>query len=340
MPRLRNLTFACAAAATSTWLGTARADCAGPISPCIDANAAHWAPGSSFVGLDSAPLRQPGAYTLLLGGEWLQRPWTLHVDSPDPDGREVRVVNERLDVTLATRVGVSRSVELGFALPFVAHQTGSGVEGVTAQNASPLVSSTVRDPRFEIGYGLEAGGERPLWTLRGNLGAVFPLGDSAASAGGSGLTFEPSLGGVLHFGRLTAATLVGLRLRPSVAVADVRYGNQLEARLGLGLRVLEKPGLNLGLEASMLPTLAEQPAFRNADGSAVTNTSFVPAEWLATVAISPMQNLRIVAGFGGGLPLSTQTVVDADGTSHTESYLGLTSPRFRALFGIEVETSP
>src|SRR5262245_19740064 len=123
------------------------------VSPCFDADAL-WLPtgATHFSTLASARPLEPSAATLLFAAGLAVQPVLLEVPSPDPEGREVHVVDATTTLTLGVGFGLGHGFSARAELPFVPYQNGAGTEGVTSQQAPPLESAAVRDPRFGVAW--------------------------------------------------------------------------------------------------------------------------------------------------------------------------------------------
>lgn len=318
------------------------ADCdpASGISTCFDANNLWPSAGPTrFAGIAAAaPARERAlAFALLLS--YLDRPVQLSAPSPDPEGREVAVVRDAVDLSMAWAYGLGRGVELDVASAIVLHQRGAGAEGVTSQSGPPLGSVAVRDPRLGVGYALPWPALDPHAALKARLELALPLGDERLYAGAGAFTLAPSVVTSFRHGALHGAGEVGARLRRSVPFATARVGSQLLTALGGGVDVLGE-ALSFELEAYLLPTLVSQPGRDNA-ASRVKDGLLVPSEWLASIRSVPTSDrgFSLALGGGTGLPLSSETRLTSAGES-SESFAGVTTPRFRLFFAVRYEPTP
>jgi hypothetical protein len=293
----------------------AEAECDPPsgISTCVDSNPL-WLPAGRprFVSIpDVAPASSIG-----LGFSYASRPIVLIAPSPDPEGREIRVVDDLLDATLLFSHIVGRELELSLAAPFVLYQSGAGPEAVTSQRGAPLSRNAVRDPR--LGAKLKLAEDRKLGLgIAARADVTLPLGEEHLYAGEDSFVLAPSAGASHRAGRLFSAAEVGLRLRESARVADTRLGSELLLSAGAGVDVFERERLSFAVEAYVRPSLVTQPG----------GSTLIPAEWLGSIRTAPLSDrgwLFQLAG-GTGLPLSS---------SEADTFFGLTTPRFRLLLAI------
>src|SRR5262249_27749710 len=161
------------------------------------------------------------------------------------------------------------------------------------------------------------------------------LGDEEIYAGERGFVGAPSVALGMHRGRIFGAAEIGARLRRSVPFATARIGSQLMSSIGFGVDVLDNELLSLGAEAYVLPSLVSQPT-REATTETVRDGILIPSEWLAWIRTAPLAEkaLSLQLGGGTGIPLSSDVHESADGTTRTEHFAGVTTPRFRFLFAL------
>ncbi len=324
--------------ALATFAPTATADQCAPesgLSSCIDSNSLWMTPeGGRFIAIPHARILAPERFTFGVGASYLSRPIVLQAPSPDPEGREVRVVDDAVDATLLWAYGVTRRLELGTALPMALYQTGSGVAGITSQSAAPIARTAARDPRIGASYSLV---QRQLSETLGvaakaRLELSLPLGDKAYFAGDRSFVVAPGVVSSVELGRFYAAGSLGLRLRRTADFAGARVGSQLSGAVGAGVDILPRRLLSFSAEAWILPTLASQD-HTLPDGTRIQDGVLAPSEWLASVGSSPLASgeLTLQAGGGMAIPLSGERRVAPDGKTSTKHFAGLTTPRFRVV---------
>jgi hypothetical protein len=297
------------------------------VSPCFDADAL-WIPtrATHFSTLRSARPFAPKASTLLFATGLALEPVTLVVPAPAAEGREVHVVRATTTVTLGVGFGLGGGLGAYAELPFVPYQEGTGVEGVTSQQAPPLGSAAVRDPRFGVdwtAFGRQA--DEPL-ALAARFELAPPLGDEALLAGARSVTFVPGVTVEAIADRVAVAADASLRLRSAVDFGSVRKGSEAVLGLGASVRLLASPLVRLGVEAWLRPGLAGAPP--GTDSEALD----LPAEWLASsvFAWDPDSAFSLAVAGGSGLPLSKGPST----AGGTESYAGVTAPSFRATIAL------
>jgi hypothetical protein len=312
---------------------------AGAGSPCIDADAL-WLPAAPtrLLGVPNArtlPARRISS-GLALG--YLSRPIVVRASSPAPGGREVPVVRDAFIATWMWATGIGLGTEVTGELPLTLHQDGSGAAALVSQHAEPLPTTALRDPKLGIGVDvLElpprslGGGLGPL-TARLDLGVALPLGQKDRLAGSRSGVLAPEGTSTLRFGRGFTAASVGLRWRGPTRLGGARFGTAAQAKIGIGVDVLEHEHLTASIEAWALPELGSQTR-RLPDGSRIRAT-LVPAEWLLSLRSVPMaeRGLSLQLGGGAALPLSQERRHDAAGVATQKTFSGMTSCAFRLVF--------
>ncbi|HVR19749.1 MAG TPA: hypothetical protein VMS65_08635 [Polyangiaceae bacterium] len=295
------------------------------VSPCFDADAL-WLPtgATHFSTLPSARPFATDASTLLFGAGLALEPVLLVVPSPDLAGRTVHVVNTTTTVTLGVGFGLGAGFGWHAELPFVPYQNGTGVEGVTAQQAPPLGSAAVRDPR--IGIAWTALGRHALdpVALAAHFELVPPLGDETLLAGARGTTFAPGVTFEGEIDRFAFGADASLRLRSAVDFGSVTKGSEAVLGAGASFGLLASPRLRVGVEAWVRPGLAGAPP-----GSDALD---LPAEWLfsSVFAWDSEGPFSLAAAGGSSLPVSN----GPSPSGGTESFAGVTAPSFRALLAL------
>ncbi len=302
-------------------------DSSASVSPCFDADAL-WLPtgATHFATLPSARPLAEGAATLLLGAGLALEPAMLSAPSPDPEGREIHVVETTTTVTIGVGFGLGYGLGVTAELGFVPYQQGAGVEAVTAQQAPPLASAAVRDPRLSLSYtALGRNPDDPL-AVSARLGLAPPFGDETLLAGAAGPTFVPALTLEAETGLFVFGADLGLRLRRAVDFGTVRKGSEGVFGAASAVRVLSSPELLFGIEAWLRPGLSGSPPGTDPDALDL------PAEWLASTVFAwdPKGPFSLTAAGGSGLPLSKGPT----GSGESESFAGVTAPSFRALLAL------
>lgn len=335
VPRAACLLAGLAVSLRAAVAGAAECDPPSGLGPCLDAEALWFAPGAArFVGVPGAETVRSRAFATGIGATWLLRPVVVTAASPDPDGREVRVVEHLVDLSLLLAYGASDRLELDLAFPIGLRQTGAGAGGLTSQDAPPLARSVVRDPRVGAAWALVRRRTGSFWALAGRLELSLPLGDEGELSGDAGPVVSPVLALDVERGAFFGASALGARLRRTSELAGARLGSQLVAQLGLGCEILG-PALSLGAEAWVLPVLASQDRTLP-DGTRVADALLVPAEWMASLRSMPLASgdLGLQLGAGAGLPLSTERRIAPDGTDRVERFAGITSPAVRVALAV------
>ena len=287
------------------------------ISTCINSDSLWHVPeASGFVSVPQARRGNPGGLSTALALGFITRPIVLNAPSSDPEGRDIEVVKDALDLNLLLAYDVTRELSLSIATPMVLYQRGTGAEGVTSQRGTAPPTSAVRDPKIYASYALPLPRdlEQAGLGLRARLGLSLPLGDSHLYAGERGLVAAPSLVFEAVLGAVTLGSELGLRLREKTRLANVALGSQIWASLGARVQIV-KP-LQLAAEAWLAPGLSEQPG----------GGTWVTSEWLASANFSPLcaPELSLKLGGGTGIPLAQ--------SPGGKTIAGLTSPGFRGVF--------
>lgn len=299
-----------------------------PYSTCVPSNQ-QWlaAAPSPFAALPQAQVLAGARLSLALAGIYQYQPLQLEAPSPDPDGRSVALVEHVIDSQLLLAAGLGYGFEFTSALRLVAQQEGSGIGAARSRSESSLASSAIRDPLFGVAYALiaaEPSGRRYALKLRSDFS--LPLGDTESFASEPGSVVAPALTFEWRAGRVSVAGDVGLRLRPSATLADIRYGNQLSLGTGVSIAAVERT-LFVAAEATALPGLESAPA--TPDGA---EARWIPAEWALTLSLHWSEVYSLLASGGGGLPFSSRS-------DREDSFVGLGAPQVRALVMLRV-TSP
>jgi hypothetical protein len=313
---------------------SARADCQPPTrqSPCFDADEL-WIPAAPtrFIGI--APGRALAAHTWTFGVDatYLSRPVVLRTASPDPNGRDVRVVDDVVDLALAAAYAPVPHLELTAIVPAALYRSGTGLVGVTSQNGPTLPVAALRDVRLGVAHDLlpnPSSKERPDVGLATRLDVALPTGEQSSFAGERGPIVAPSLSLDFRSGIFFAGAQAGARFRRPVQIGGARLGTQIVSALGVGVNVLGEDRLAVALEGWLLPTLLSQRRTLP-DGTAIIGGELIPTEWMVS-ARTRLDEVVLALGLGSAIPWSTETRRATDGEESTTHFAGVTSPRFRA----------
>jgi OOP family OmpA-OmpF porin len=316
---------------------SAATDCSGVLSPCINDDTLwpHAGP-SLFEAIGDTDTVAGGQLGFGLVSTYLSRPIVLHVKSPGGGGSDQYVVNDQVNGAFLWSYGVTDRFELDVALPLTFGQSGAGLSPVTGGDG--LRDTAQRDMRFGFAYAIvprlrvdpdlasgSALARHDAWGLAARLDVSAPTGDQSQFAGEHSAVFAPTLAADYRRGRWFFGAEVGARVRPTVQLLQARVGSQIEAALGVGLRVLPRELLSAQIEAWALPALVRQADItRSGDvyASQPNSAALVPAEWQLSARTAPVRggDLSIQIGGGGAMPLS--------GDSAT------TAPRFRFMLGV------
>jgi OmpA-OmpF porin, OOP family len=304
--------------------GKAWEDCpSGRYTSCLDANALWLRPGNSeFVSIAGPALSDRATVDVRTGASLIERPLALELAAPDADGRELGLVERAIDQHLLLAFKLSPRLELGLATSTVLRQKGSGPGAIRSQAGASLPATAVRDPRLGLGLTLL---DVPGVALSLRADVALPFGDRDAYASAGSLTAAPSATGRVEVGRVAFGAELGARLRPSVELGNVRQGSQLYAALGLSVALARE--FRLGAELFALPGLIDSTSARARELGLFVRS--VPAEWLASARWSPLPAFNATLAGGSGLPFSSERR-----GANSESFLGPTSPAFRALIDL------
>jgi hypothetical protein len=299
-------------------------------STCFDADTL-WVPASptAFVGIPGASALPARSFALTADASYLSRPVVLSTLSPDPNGRDVRVVDDVVDATISGAYAPVRHLELTIALPMAVYRTGTGLSGVTTQSGPGLEGTALRDIRI--------GAAHDIVTLRPQgfridiataLVLSLPTGDASEFAGAREPVTSPGLSFSLRKGVFFAGADAGARIRRPVSIGGARLGTEIVSMLGAGIDALDRERLALAVEAWLYPTfLSQEQTFR--DGVRVTEGTLVPAEWMLS-ARTRLGDVTLVGGFGTAIRLSSETRRSPTGETASDSFAGVTAPRVRA----------
>ena len=309
-------------------------DClpASGISSCFDADKS-WlvAAPSRLAGLDTLEARQRRSWSMALAASYLDRPVRLSAPSPDPEGRELSILNRLavLEALVDYAVDERLSAELALGL---AWQSGSGVDAALSQRSSARDEIVFRDPRLGVAY--------RLGTLRVNrttdaTAAVryrltLPLG--GAFAGSRSAVASPGFAFALHHTRLALASELAARFTSPVEIAGTRLGSELFAGLG-GAYEIWRERIWLGLETWLWPGLLDNER-RLPSGVRIQSSLQLPAEWLVSSELHVHESIALRLGFGSGLPLSSERRTLPDGSQQSDDFSAPPTPRWRGSFSV------
>jgi OOP family OmpA-OmpF porin len=331
-PRIAAFAFACALA----WIARAlparasgTAECAGPISPCINDDALwpHAGP-AHFVAVGSTETVASGQLGFALVTSYLSRPIVLQVPSPGPGGSSEDVINDQVNGSFLWSYGATDRLELDVALPLTFGQGGTGLSPITG--GFGLHDTAVRDMRFGFAYALVPhlradralpGGVlvagRDSWGLTARFEMSAPTGDHDQFAGERSGVYVPSLAADFRAGPWRIGAEAGARVRPITELLGARVGTQIIAMLGVAYDILPRELLTASAEAWALPTLVSQGPGQG--------DPLVPAEWQVAARTAPLPggDLAIQLGGGSAIPFGGDPEI--------------TRPRFRFTLGIRWE---
>lgn len=306
-----------------------------PLSSCVSSNQQWLAAGPShFAAIPSGDVLKGGALSLALAGVYQYQPLTLVAASPDPEGRALPLVEHVVDTQALFAAGLGYDFEFSSVMRLVVHQEGTGIGAARSRSGSSLATTAIRDPSFGVAYSLaraHSGSAHYALKLRTDLS--LPLGDSESFASESGSVVAPAATFQLQAGRLSLVGDLGLRLRPAVTLADVRYTSQFTASTGLCVEAMRRT-LFVAAEATAAPGLASAPTSPNG-----TRAHWVPAEWALTLSLHWSEQYVALLSGGAGLPLSSRSVDTPNGGTHSEYFAGLGAPEARVVLMLRVTSA-
>lgn len=321
-------------------------DCTNPlVSTCINSDT-YWphAGPMRLQTVGSAETVDEGQVAFGLVTSYLSRPIVLKIASPGPGGSQQNVVDNQVNGNFLWAYGVTRRLQLDFALPATVIQDGAGTSPITG--GPTLRDTAVRDLRFGLAYAIIPRPRVDLETLAANnakstadgaaakpsgvysLATRFevsaPTGDRDQFAGERTAVFVPSIAGDYRRGRWFGGAELGWRLRPTTEFAGARIGQQVLFALGAGADILPKELLAVSAEAHALYNLPEQhDTAQTLTGlsSHPNGSHIVPAEWTIAARTAPLLagDIAFSLGGGGAIPIGDSAI---------------TTPRFRFTLGI------
>lgn len=259
-----------------------------------------------------APATSTPADSVALGATttWIHRPIGLNVPSAAPNGTNVYVVEDAVQVHLVTSIGLHRRVSFDVAAPFIVHQTGAGTGFLTGA-ANELPRSAVGELRLGPTVALY---HRRSFDLAGRLQVLAPTGSPYGFSRFDSVTLAPGLSAAFHRNRLRLGADVGARLRKAVELGNAIIGHQLSFGVAGSYDLLPRSWLSVGAEAFALVGLERQYVLGpNAAGEDTTGRPIVPAEWLLSFSSGRMLGGKVRArvGVGGGIPIPGTSDVTA-----------------------------
>lgn len=313
----------------------AATDCApaGHASPCFDADLSWLAAGSArFFGVASADTPPDRQVALGVAFTYLLRPVQLNAPSPDPEGRDVRVVEQRVDWSPLLAYGLGASAELTLSTPIVLWQTGAGVEGITSRDGPAIGRAAIRDPRVGVGWRwLDVGARAAPWfASKLRFEVALPFGDERWLVGSTAPVAAPSVAAELRAGRFRAGAEVGARFARRVELVDSAIGSFARVAIGCGFELLGRERLSLAAEAWAMPSLVSQP--ESGGATRVHDARLIPAEWLFSVRSVPAPGLQLQLGGGTAIPLSSATRSDASDAA--SAFAGVGAARVRVVLSV------
>jgi hypothetical protein len=294
------------------------------------------APGASrFFSIAGTDPLKARSVSFAFALSYLSRPVTFRAASPDPDGRQVLVLDNVFDAEMLWGYGIDSRWDLNLALAMVVWQNGTGVEGITSQTAPAIKPIAFRDPRVGLSrllYRRAIRGADAELGVASRFELTLPLGTKSVLAGDRFSVLAPSFAFSTRVGRFRGAVELGERLRRTTEISGTRIGSQLFVAAGASISLIDSGVLSIGVESWMLPTLSSQNRDLP-DGTRIRNAVLIPSEWLASLRLrlSADDAWSMQAGAGSGLPLSSEERALPNGRTENDLFLGATTPRARAV---------
>ena len=313
------LKLTCALAVLASWLVAhdvfaQRADQGEGVG--VDSQLLWPTPGpSNFATLQSSDIvgHKTVAFSTLFG--YYRKPLGMEYD-----GETDWIVKNAFTADFMWAFGIIDILQIGFALPIVMEQNGTGMEPIqpegTPDSDYMLASSALRDIRFDIKARL-LGGKAEIPDQRDfgvafDLGVTAPSGDELNFAGDSGVVMMPTAVVDFHRCMFSAAVNLGARLRfdQDISLFDKKVGHQGTFGVGVTGHFLKRRLLASGEMTGVV-------AFDGFDR--------VGVEYRGTVGYIPDKNRVITLWTGVGSSFGTGDLL---GTPAVRALLGLTySPR-------------
>jgi hypothetical protein len=322
--------LAFSAASFATTAASASDPCAASplVSTCVNSdNLWPHAGAQVFATVGGVDTVEPGHFGFGLVSDYQSRPIVFHVPGPGGGGTDAYAIDNQVNGNFLWALGVTRRLELDFALPITFAQSGGGAAPVTGSSV-PLHDTAMRDIRFGFAYQLlahDAAHPTEGFGVTGRFEMSAPNGDRDEFAGDATGVFVPSLAADFRSGRWLAGLELGARIRPDAQVQGANVGPQGTIALGVGYDLLNRSKLlGVMVEARALPTFSTQYTLTTSDigtTEAPSGGALVPAEWMLSLRSSPLPTDDLSVTVGGGSELSSGAA-------------GVTAPRFRFLFSV------
>ena len=208
------------------------------------------------------------------------------------DGKPVRVgrpvIDNRLESTFYSSVGLLDRMEVSVALPAVLYQDGMAAD---VPDARPAGAGDVRlGVKLVLAEAEEVGAD-----LADATRITFPSGDPGSYRGDGFVTASPGLVVGRSSGRLRGAAERGVTLREGVSVGNLDVGSQVFYRAAAGYRLVPE---TLELVAEVFGLTSVSTSLPD-EGDGVTDES--PLEALLSARLRVTGSLFLTLGGAGGL---------------------------------------
>jgi hypothetical protein len=251
-----------------------------------------------FLSIGPASTTPEGRVWFGLAMSYAKRPIVLRAAGPDPEGRDLYLVDNLLDGTFLLALGVTNRLELTLDVPMTFYEDGAGVGALDGSDVR-LPRSAIRDGRFGFAYTFVRPPEEPRrvsFALVGRFDIAAPYGAGDAFARSQTATLAPTLMADLRVGRFDIASELGARLRGESTLGTTGWGSSVTVSVGVSARVWDRAKLDVAAEAFAMPALLAEPS----------GQILAPSEWLVDVTTAPLLGGDLSFGISGGgaIPLS------------------------------------
>ncbi|WP_328700980.1 OmpA family protein [Corallococcus silvisoli] len=278
----RALTVAVAVAVGLTLGAATRAEAQASVSQAIDVQQYKPGPGAyDVLGLNSARVAPHLTWNVGASLNYSHQP--LNFYDPREDTFVYRIVARQVSLDLMGAVSLFDRLEVGLVLPLTV--TGSEpAAAVSEQFASGVGKTGLGDLRVVPKLALLSEGALNLAVL---APFTLPTGGADHFLGASGLTFQPRVAGEWATPSLRLLANVGINLRKTEQLRNLRVGNEL--------------AFGVGAEVPITQALSAQATLKGAMGLKEADTEEIPLEVLGAVKYRFAQGFAANVGAGPGL---------------------------------------
>lgn len=276
-------------------LAVGESRCSGPFSDCIDLEIAPSSPFGRELSLLPQRQRREGI-RVGIATSFQSAPLRAVAASPDPNGRELPIVDNWVSSQILAEWRLSKRWRVGLRQPL----SWGSLSGSTADPRS--LDAT----RLPIAFGDPALSVATAFAPFSVLQRVtLPFGAPRSWLHQRAVSYAPAVAWDFDWQRWSFGALVGAHFRRASAYADIRFG--VEGDLGLGAAYR----LNVG---SISGELLSRPSWTRDESATARGSSAlrrIPTTWLIGYQLS-QQAVTGRIDLGGSLPLSTRQVTEDD----------------------------